>query len=139
MSGSYTFLEHTADVGIEIRARSRAELFGTAALALMDWIGPRPATAATVRQNVALTAQDIEQLLVRWLQELVFQFQYRYVYTANAGVSRISDKSLQAVIEGIVWNEFSRQEYREVKAVTYHKLSVRREGRVWRAVVILDV
>ncbi len=139
MSGSYRLFEHTADVGIEIRARSRAELFRTASRALMDCIGPRPLGPATIRHSITLEAEGLEDLLVRWLQELVFQFQYRYVYTMQVGPIRLSDKTLQAEIEGVVWGESTRADFREVKAVTYHKLSIRHEGRFWRATVILDV
>ncbi len=84
-------------------------------------------------------AEDIEDLLVRWLQELIYQFQCRHTYITEVSNVRVVGHDLKVTLDGIIWDENARQEYREVKAVTYHQLRVRRDRDFWEARVILDV
>jgi len=138
-NGSYEFFDHAADVGIRILARSLEGLFATAARALMDWIGSAPEGRPVSGLEVRVQAEDIEDLLVRWLQELIYQFQCRHTYITEVSNVRLVGYELKATLAGIIWDENARQEYREVKAVTYHQLSVRQDQGFWEARVILDV
>ena len=139
LNGSYEFFDHVADVGILIRAPSLEGLFATAARALMDWIGSAPEGRPVSGLEMQVQAEDIEDLLVRWLQELIYQFQCRHTYITEVSNVRVVDNELKTTLAGIIWDENARQEYREVKAVTYHQLSVRQDQGFWEARVILDV
>src|SRR3990172_521261 len=77
---SYTFFDHAADVGVEVRAGSLEELFVAAGLALMEWMGPQPAAGRRGLRDVDVGAEDLESLLVKWLRELHFLFQHRQAY-----------------------------------------------------------
>lgn len=139
MPDRYEFFDHAADVGVRIRAASRIELFRLAAGALMECIGPEPPGPAAAGRLVTLEAADQEELLVRWLQELIFVFQCDHVYATQTDVVRLTARRLQASVSGVRWDDASGGELREVKAVTYHKLQVERRGRIWHACFILDV
>jgi protein archease len=139
--GSYRFFDHMADVGISIEADSLADLFETAGLGLMAWIGAEPSTTSTLTYEIELGSDDLESLLVRWLQELLYHFQHRHVYFV--GVERldvnINHPSLAASVVGKIWKEAHHSDYQEVKAVTYHKLKIEHNTESWRASVILDI
>ena len=138
--GSYEFFDHAADVGIRIRAGSPEDLFLTAGQALMAWIGPKP-SGPPIEHSVSVAAEDLEDLLVRWLQEVLCDFQLRHAYFTGAreiAVDVVLSK-LDALALGSVWDEEHCREFQEVKAITYHKLKVERQGSVWAANVILDV
>jgi len=139
LNGSYEFFDHVADVGILIRAPSLEGLFATAARALMDWIGSAPEGRQVSGLEMQVQAEDIEDLLVRWLQELIYQFQCRHTYITEVSNVRVVDNELKTALAGIIWDENGRQEYREVKAVTYHQLTVHQDRGFWEARVILDV
>jgi SHS2 domain-containing protein len=138
-AGTYAFFDHVADVGLEVAAPSLEGLFRTAAQALMDWTGPAPGGARNDLLDVALEAPDLEELLVRWLQELVVSFQTEHLYAVGVAELAIGEGRLRARVQCRRWEEADFEAYREVKAVTYHGLKVEQEGDGWRARVILDL
>jgi protein archease len=105
----------------------------------MEWIGPPPPSGEFRTRDLQLRAEDLEELMVRWLQELIYEFQHRHSYTERAESLKVSTGNLQTTLVGRIWDESSSGDYREVKAVTYHQLAVINEGNLWRANIILDV
>ncbi len=138
--GDYEFFDHAADVGIRLCAGSLEDLFLTAAQALMAWIGPPP-QGNLAEQKVSISAEDLEELLLRWLQEVLCLFQLAHGYFTGAREISV-DVGLGKLDASVIlceWTEDKHREYQEVKAITYHKLKVDREGPLWVANVILDV
>jgi SHS2 domain-containing protein len=138
--GRYEFFDHIADVGIRIQANSPQDLFVTAALALMAWIGPPP-DGETVVERVSAEAEDLNELFVRWLQEIHCRFHLQHAYVT--GVQEISVDFEQGDVEALVcsktWDESMNKSYQEVKAITYHQLRIEQQGSIWLASVILDI
>ncbi len=137
--GSFEYFDHAADVGIRIRGESLPDLFVAGAQALMEWIGPAPASPESVRENAQVEAETLDELLVRWLQEVLFIFQQRHAYITGAETLDIRGCRLKAVLTARVWDAAQGEKYQEIKAVTYHKLELSRDGPGWRASVILDL
>lgn len=129
-----------ADVGIRVQADSPQDLFLTAALALMAWIGPPPA-GQIVEDRISIEAEDREELLVRWLQEILCLFHLQHAYFT--GAREISVDLEHGKVEGSIfikaWDEEKCSCYQEVKAITYHQLRIEKQDSVWLAAVILDV
>ena len=77
-----TELEHTAEIGLQVRAASAPTLFACIAQAMFALVGLTPdTTAAGTPHTVSVTAPDVESLLVDWLSELA------YLYDAANGAS----------------------------------------------------
>ncbi|HEX3447163.1 MAG TPA: archease, partial [Isosphaeraceae bacterium] len=73
MGRSETF-EHTADLGLRIFATDLPDLFRTAGEALFDVIVANRSDVRVVETElVSLTAESIADLLVQWLNELIFR------------------------------------------------------------------
>jgi SHS2 domain-containing protein len=136
-------LDHTADVGFEIRASSVEALFDEARLALLMTVFEEPPEEGKDEDSVRLSAPDLETLLVRWINELVFLIQgdgfvpvradARIQETDEGGFSleaRLAGAPLELEVYG--WQG-------EIKSATFHGLDVTKEGEDWRAQVILDV
>jgi SHS2 domain-containing protein len=138
-AGSFEFLDHAADVGIRLQAPTLTGLFTTAAAALMTWIGPAPEKGELQQTEVVLAAEGLDELLVKWLQELLYLFYQGQVYTMKVPRMEIEEHSLRAALFGTVWDESCCGDYQEVKAVTYHKLRVSRDESGWSANIILDI
>jgi SHS2 domain-containing protein len=137
--GTYEYFDHAADVGIRVRGTSLADLFVTGAQALMAWIGPAPAADDSLRESVSVHADGLEELYVRWLQEVLYLFHQRHAYLTGAETVDVEDGRLHAMITASVWSDASASGFQEIKAVTYHQLEVCQDGPGWRASVILDI
>jgi SHS2 domain-containing protein len=131
--------DHTADLGLRVRAADLDSLFAEAAECLFaaiveDLSTVRPAQAVEVR----LQAEDREYLLFDWLKALLYHF--------NAGhllFRRFEVKVTDGGLEGRAWGEpldRGRHELsHEVKAITYHGLRVEQTPAGWEAEVIVDI
>ena len=130
-------LDHTADLGFEVRAESLSELFHRAAAGMMAliWEGVGLERGRAVRQ-IELEAEDVGSLLVLWLRELLYLQQVHGFAYASADFERLSERKLRARVRG---GRVREPPVRELKGVTYHDLEVRLEGGEWVARVIFDV
>jgi len=143
--GTFRTFDHTADVGLEVRGESLADLLETAARGVFSIMlddGPRE---VATEDDVAAASDpalgdDAAELLVRWLQELLYRFETQRLVPlefdfAEAGPARVRAR--------VGFGRFDPKRHRagtEVKAVTYHELAVRAEpGGTWSARMILDV
>src|SRR5205809_7675704 len=71
----YEFFEHTADLGLRVRAANLDLLFAEAAAALFSAIVDDLTTVEPVQQvEVVLADDDREFLLFDWLKELLYRF-----------------------------------------------------------------
>jgi SHS2 domain-containing protein len=131
--------EHTADLGLRIRAADLNTLFAEAAECLFGAIVEDLKTIAPKQQReVRLDNADKEYLLFDWLNELLFRFDTEHVVFGRFEV-RINETHLQGVAWGEPLDRTRHQLNHEVKAITYHGLRVEREGDGWLAEVIVDI
>jgi SHS2 domain-containing protein len=135
--------DHTADVGFELEAPTLEVLFEEALRALLMTIFERPPEKGESEHSVKLAAPDLETLLVRWINELVFLVQRDGFVPIHSGarieVSRGEDFSLEASLTGAPLDLEGNGWPGEIKSATFHGLDVRQDGEDWRARVILDV
>lgn len=135
----HEFFEHTADLGLRIRAANLNTLFVEAAQALFTAIVEDLTTIKPVREvQVQLPADDIEYLLFDWLKQLLIYFDTEHLLLGTFKVE-IDENGLR----GSGWGEpldRSRHELEhEVKAITYHGLMVEQTDDGWLAEVIVDI
>jgi SHS2 domain-containing protein len=140
MGRSETF-DHTADLGLRIHASDLDDLFRTAAEGLFDVIvANRDAVRATLSEVVSLEADSLEELLVEWLNDLIFRSETEHEFFGGFEVSVDRDRRrLEAVIRGEPMDPARHILDHEVKAVTHHGVRLAREGEGWVAEVILDI
>jgi protein archease len=140
MGRSETF-DHTADLGLRVFAPDLNDLFRTAAAGLFDVIvANRQDVRIVETEPVRLSADSTEDLLVEWLNELIFRSETRHRLYAQFDVA--IDQTGH-VLDGTIGGEpIDRQRHvldHEVKAATRHGLSLRRENDDWVAEVIVDI
>jgi SHS2 domain-containing protein len=135
----YETFEHTADLGLRIRAPDLDTLFAEAGQALFAAI---VADLSTVRPfqsiEIRLEGEEREFLLFDWLKELLYHFDTKHLLFSRFEV-RVRDTGLA----GSAWGEpldRSRHDLEhEVKAITYHGLRVEPTEGGWLAEVIVDI
>lgn len=140
MSRVETF-DHTADLGLRVRAGDLSDLFRAAAQGLFGIIVANPDSVQAKRtEQIALSAEDTEELLIAWLSELLFLCETKHQLYRDFDVSIQADgNSLRATVACEPIDPDRHILDHEVKAATRHGLSVRRDGPGWIAEVILDI
>ncbi|MGH9382620.1 MAG: archease [Thermoanaerobaculia bacterium] len=140
----FRFLDHTADLAVEVTAPTIPGLFAEAARAFADCITDVDALEPRQRLNVQLAAGDLDELLVEFLGELLFRFEGGGFLPCRALMSLDGDSetgwTLQARLEGEPF-DLDRHPYRtQIKGITWHGLVLeRRDDETWHAVIVLDV
>ena len=135
----YRWLNHTADVGVIVRGATIESLFEVAAEALTDLITDRAAVRERVPAAFQIAAPDLDQILVRWLTELLARFDVDGAVFHRFVVHSVADGNLDAEAFGETFDP-NRHPFRApVKGVTHHRLSVRRTRDGWEATIIFDL
>ena len=135
----YELFEHTADLGLRVRASDLDTLFAEAGKCLFSAIVEDPATVRPeVEQTIELSGTDREYLLFDWLRELLYRFDAEHMVFSRFDVS-VDGGGLAATAWGEPLDPARHVLSHEVKAITYHGLSVSEEGSEWVAEVIVDI
>ena len=130
----YRWLDHTAELALELAGDTPEQLFHEALAAFAELVAGGAQRAERLRVPVELEAATPADLLVAWLEELVFLADTEQLVPEHAEALALDRGQLRAVVVG------SRGAPRPlVKAVTYHGLRFEREGDGWHAGVVLDV
>ncbi len=140
MGQAETF-EHTADLGLRVVGRDLSDLFETAAAGLFDVIvANREAVRGDEHETVSLSAETIPDLLLTWLNELIFRSETGHRLYSQFRVQVHEDgPRLEATISGEPIDRDRHVLDHEVKAATHHGLTVGRVDDEWVAEVILDI
>jgi SHS2 domain-containing protein len=128
---SFRWIEHTAELELELEAETEEAIFGEAAAAfaeLLETPGERES------RQVAADGADRATLLANWLDELVFLAETEGFAPRRLVEVELGAQDVLGVVEGV-----KGEPPPLVKAVTYHDLEFRGEDGKWRARVVLDV
>ena len=136
---TYETFEHTADLGLRVRAATLDELFADAARGLFSMIVPeldsvRPLQAVSFQ----IPGQPTDLLLFDWLNELLYTYEVRHLLLVQFQV-RVNEAGLTATARGEPIDPARHSLDHEVKAITYHGLKLERTNGGWLAEVIVDI
>ena len=134
----YRIGDHPADLELSIRGRNREEVFINAARGMLDYTAPAVTPGDPTSRQIHLTASDLEALLVVWLNELLFLLETEEICFREITITNLTDREISASLQGVKLQP-DNERGPEVKAATYHQLSVRDTGDGWEAHVILDL
>jgi SHS2 domain-containing protein len=138
-SKMFEFFDHTADLGLRIRADDLPTLFAEAASGLFSMIVDNlPAVELRERIEIELPADRTDFLLFDWLNGLLARFEVERLLLRRFSVM-LDELGLHAVAEGEPFDPARHDLSHEVKAITYHGLKVERIGEIWQAEVIVDI
>ena len=136
---SYRFLPHTADLIVEIKCASLADVFHDATAVVRDLtVGDRSVEAIT-SHSIELEASSPDELLIRFVRELLTQFQLDTFVPAQLEIEQLTPSQLAVTVRGEPFDDSKHEPQPEVKAATRHSLSVEETDVGWRAVMVLDL
>jgi len=133
--------DHTADLGLRIRGADLDDLFQTAAAGLFDVIvANRDAVRNVEYEHILLAAETTEDLLIEWLNDLIFRFETEHWLYGTFDVTiDANGRALEAEIGGEPIDPARHVLDHEVKAVTHHGVSIVRDADGYLAELILDI
>jgi len=88
--------------------------------------------------EVIQDAPNVEELLVAWLRELLFQFSAREFLFKDFSIEDISSTHIKGIARGERIDRARHELKKEIKAVTYHELKVEKVNDLWQGKVIFD-
>lgn len=135
----FEVFEHTADLGLRVRAATQEELFVEAARALFSVLIANPAALQAVDTRVIrVDGTQSDYLLFDWLNELLYLFETERLLFAEFTV-QFDESGLTAQCQGENLDPSRHVLEHEVKAITYHGLKVEADDAGWMAELIVDI
>jgi SHS2 domain-containing protein len=135
----HEYFEHTADLGLRVTAPDLNQLFAEAATGLVGMIVENLNAVQLSRTvEIRIVGTDREYLLFDWLNEVLSKFECEHLVLAEFQV-KVNDDGLTATCRGEPLDRDRHQLGHEVKAITYHGLTVEETAYGWLAEVIVDI
>lgn len=132
----YEMLDHAADVMVRCTGRDLEECFENAAYAMFDRIVDADRIENAIERTVEISADDDEERLYSFLSELLFVMDTESVVFGSFKVT-FDGNMVRCVCRGEPLDVKKHHAKAEIKAVTYHMLSVKRD--MPEVTVIFDV
>jgi SHS2 domain-containing protein len=127
-------VEHTADWGLEVWAPDLQGLMEEAARGMFELMGIAVSEESRCHRQLEIGADDREQLLVSFLEELLFIAESEDL-AFDGFLLNLVGTNLLARLEG----GFIVSRTKEIKAVTYHNLEISETRRGLKTSIIFDV
>jgi SHS2 domain-containing protein len=127
-------VEHTADWGLEVWAPDLPGLMEEAARGMFELMGVEVSEESRCHRQLEIGADDREQLLVSFLEELLYVADAENL-AFDGFMLKLVDTNLLARLEG--GSIVSRN--KEIKAVTYHRLAIKKTRRGLKTSIVFDV
>lgn len=135
----YEYIEHTADLGFKAYGSTLQAMFANAAAALIGVMVDRETVQPKLERALQVGGQDLDTVLVSWLNELLYVFDIEQVFLTQFNFAYISDHGLEAIAKGEAMDPKHHHIKTTIKAVTYHQLYVKERNGLWRCRVFLDL
>jgi SHS2 domain-containing protein len=152
---AYVELEHPSDLFLEIHGHDLPELFENALLAFYDQVAETEGFEARRELTLSVGEPGLDEALRSLLAEALYHFDTQgFVATggrvtveespepASAGPAGRDAKHNEWRLSARLWGDNADREchvlLHEIKAVTYHRLTVSESDEGWEATVLLD-
>ncbi|HDD45967.1 MAG TPA: archease [Candidatus Aenigmarchaeota archaeon] len=122
----------TADIAMEAYGKSIEEMFINAAKGMESLIVELEDVKDIVKKRVEVHATDMFALLYQWLEELLIYFDTEFLVFSKFNI-KIKEIGKEYILYGTIGGQVVDNKMKikhEVKAVTYHEMSIeKKDGR----------
>ncbi len=127
---------HTADVELHVWGEDLATLFRQAAQGMFQLLGiEEDSQEESIHRDLSLEAMDNEGLLILFLEELLYHIAEENIAYSIDQLSISPDNKLNASLVGRKIAGYRR----DIKAVTYHYLDIRRYEGGMEVNIVFDI
>ena len=142
MSRSYEFVDHTADIAVELSGSSLDELFSAGAEAWIVSIVDEIKIEADDLLDIEISASSKEELLVTFLNELNYLLITKKWLCSSIQSMKIFNDidgcELSAELKGTKLKK-DIQLKQEIKSVTYHQVEIIERDGNYSTLVVFDI
>ncbi len=138
----FNYFETTADLGVEAMGKSLEEVFKEGAKGLYNIMVDIDKVDKKEKIEFEVTGEDLEELLYNFLNELLFYTDVEGIVFNDFDIKIERDDSgyrLKCTAYGEKIDKEKHNIKEEVKAVTYHKMEVKKENGEWKVRYIVDL
>lgn len=121
---NYESLAHKADMGFKVQAPSLERLYIDSALALTDVLVKLNRIEARDKHQVAIEADSKENLLIKWLNEVLVLFEKHKFLSKRIVFTSFDGKKITATLIGESYDPIRHGHVSEVNSVTRHQLEI---------------
>lgn len=143
----YAVLEHTADLQVRFFGKTKKKLFEHAVCGMFFAIKPKTehcqwkqnrlvCQQAPVKRTIEISSLELDVLLIDFLSEALYLSDVHNEAYVDCHVHTLNDMYIKADVTGVPISGF---EVVEIKAVTYHQLSIENTAEGYQADVVFDV
>jgi len=132
----FKFLEHTADIKFQAFGKSVEEVFENSSLAMLNAMYDGKIEKKK-KIKIKVEGKDFESLLYNFLEEFLFLFDSEGFLSGEVKNLKINKFKLKAEVLGDKASNYNFT--RDIKAVTYNEMFVKKEKGRWVSQVVLDV
>ena len=121
----FEMVNHTADISIKAYGKSIKELFKNAALGMFNILADLEGITTSTELEIKVEAPDREELLIEWLDELLYDFYTKHIIFFEFNIVELTDNNLAAKVKGRFIGENKNRLKTEIKAATRHDLQIK--------------
>ena len=126
-------------MGMVVEGADVKEVFVNAANAMTDLMVEGDMGGKGAKRQITIEGEDYSDLMVRWLGEILYLFDAEHLLANGIVIKSINPTRLLAELILTRLKKAQHQILREIKAVTYHQISVQRVHDGWEARIIFDI
>jgi len=134
----FEVIEHTADIGITAYGSDLKKAFANAAYALFSLMADLEGVDEAICYDVEVAADNQEDLIVRWLNELIYLFEVESIVFKTFRITSLRPTRLKAKCFGERFDPSRHRLKMGVKAATYHMVGIEKDDG-YKVRVIFDV
>ncbi|NPA62597.1 MAG: archease [Methanococci archaeon] len=139
----FKYFETTADLGVEAVGKSLEEAFKEGARGLYNIMVDVDKIEKKDKIEFEVSGEDLESLLYEFLNELLYYTDVRNMVFGDFDIEIKKDAKgkyrLKCVAYGEEIDKKKHNIKEEVKAVTYHKIEVKKDNNEWKVKYIVDL
>jgi SHS2 domain-containing protein len=121
----FQIIEHPSELGILAFGENQKETFENAAFGMFSLIAEIEEIESVDSFKIEVKGQDFDELMVNWLNELIFIEDSKKILFKEFNVYQINEHSLKAQVSGQHIKEGLHELHRKIKAATYSQLEVK--------------
>jgi SHS2 domain-containing protein len=140
---SYRFIEHTADIAVEVEGESLNDLFISSCYAWREAAMDISSFQKESSKKFIFNSTNLEVLLIELLSELNFQLYSKgwvFVTIQNLLIEETdSGYHLEIELFGQKHNSEIHKFKEEIKAVTYHQMKIEKVNNTYKTLIVFDI
>lgn len=143
MASEFKFIDHTADIALEISGSNYEELFVAAFYGLKDsLLELSEAERNRIEKSINLEEDSIEELIVSFLDEMNFYFENQKIFPLEMKKIKITKNDDSFRLDAaILFGNITADDHikSEIKAITFHQLDVKKINNVYKTIIVFDI